>query len=708
MKVWIQDHIDAHLPIVLNPSPVASGGEGGLYAIKSPKTHQHLVAKIYHPKRRTELRYKKILYLQEHPPKALRKQLPITMVWPQKLLFDDNNQFIGFLMPWVEGEKLELLCLPQIPKKKLNQWKNFDFNADVRLKKRLDICYKIATGMQNIHDTERYILVDMKPDNIMVTPKGAIALVDLDSVEVVENGTTLYDAPVATPEYTPPDSYLKNNLVDPTQEEPWDRFGMAVIFYKMLLGIHPYAASSQAPYDQYTSLYQKIEHGLFVHNPNVRTKLAVVPQPHNRYKNLPSSIQKLFERCFIDGHHNPFARPSTEEWVETLRQYNANQLIDDEQIKIPPIALSLIINDLDLDRLFTIPTTMNISQAPKLKIAKPIEKNELKKRHLPISVQNPEEIRSQRFFNFIILLLTIVIGAVLSIIMPWFIAVFIGLVAYLGFNYTTYRTRKSAGRKDTILSILNKQMEYFNELIRTAEGYEQKIAQHINKLKKIQVKKPKEYITNHLKRRELLQSKINTFLMSIQEEKRKLKALRHTEKVRYQELQDYYQQQAEGTTTIAVDEPQSIRQQITLLKRKHRLQQLNEQQTPHYEQDLSTLKQLLIQKEIEQTDLEEQHWEKTQDIIYRCEKEHKQLLKDIDRYHQSVGKKEEETIKMFIEEQRMSLRDLEHLQYDLQQLEKPLDDQVEACRRAQQDAELYKRINYSRHLLEMVGLVKPF
>jgi hypothetical protein len=40
-------------------------------------------------------------------------------------------------------------------------------------------------------------------------------------------------------------------------------------------------------------------------------------------------------------------------------------------------------------------------------------------------------------------------------------------------------------------------------------------------------------------------------------------------------------------------------------------------------------------------------------------------------------------------------------------LEKPLQDQVSACRRAKRDAELYKKVNYGRHLLEMVGLAKP-
>lgn len=705
MKVWIQNN--GSTPIQLHETPIAGGGEGNLYAIQSPSNYQHLVAKIYHPKRRTELRHQKILYLHEHPPKEFAQDSPITLVWPQELLFDEDNQFIGFLMPWVAGEKLELLSLPNIPKKHTVAWNAFDFDVDLKLKRRLDLCLKIASSIQYIHNTERYIVIDMKPDNIMVTPEGKVALVDLDSVEVVEHGETLYDAPVATPEYTPPDSYLENNAVDPTQEDPWDRFGMAVIFYKLLLGIHPYAASAKPPYDQYTGLYQKIEHGLFVHNPKVRQKLLAVPQRHDRYQKLPLAIQELFERCFINGHHQPYARPSAEEWVRVLRTYNLDLALPDDQVQVPAIALQKIPDNLNLDQLFIVPTTRAVSPAPKIQLKKPIEKKELQNATMLTENLDPKKVRIQRFFNFTILLLILVIGAALSLIIPWFIASLIGVSAYLGFNYLSYRNRKYADRKNTIKSILSKQMQYFNDLIQTAESYEKSIANYLEKITSIQAQNPKEHIQSCMNNRLLIQEKVNVFMVFIQKEKQKLKQLKRAEKAHYEELYSYYNQQIDAQTALPDMQAQTLRQKIVLLKRKRRLGMLDEQYLLRYDKDLQSLEQLLAQQDIELSELDHDYFEKTQDIIYRCKERHKELMDDIDRYHQLVGKDEEEKIKITIEEQRISLRELERLEYDLQQLEKPLQDQVGACRRAKRDAELFKKVNYGRHLLEMVGLAKP-
>ncbi|CAA6823502.1 MAG: Serine/threonine protein kinase [uncultured Aureispira sp.] len=705
MKVWIQNNNST--PIQLQETPIAGGGEGNLYAIQTPGNYQHLVAKIYHPNRRTALRHQKIVYLHEHPPQKFSENSPMTLVWPQELLFDEDKQFVGFLMPWVAGEKLELLSLPKLPKKHTVTWNDFDFEVDLKLKKRLDLCYKIAASIQYIHQTERYILIDMKPDNIMVTPDGKVALVDLDSVEVVENGETLYDAPVATPEYTPPDSYLENNAVDPTQEDPWDRFGMAVIFYKLLLGIHPYAASAKAPYDQYTSLYQKIEHGLFVHNLQIRPQLSAVPERHERYQKLPVSIQQLFERCFIEGHHKPYARPSAEEWVRVLRTYNLDRNLSDHQIKIPSIALQQIPAHLNLNQLFIVPTTRSLSPAPKIEVKKPIETKELQQATMLATSQDPKKVQSQRFFNFIILLLIIVIAAALSLMLPSSIAIVIGICSYLGFNYLSYRSRKYAEKKDTIKSILNKQMQYFNDLIQTAEKYEKSIAGYLEKITNIQAQNPKEHIQNCLNSRALIQKKINAFNAAIKKEKHKLKALKQEEKAHYAELYSYYNQQIEAKTTLPDMPAQTLRQKIILLKRKKRLGLLDEAYLSHYDRDLHHLEQLLAQQDIELAELEHNYFEKIQDLIYRCKEQHKDLMSDINRYHQLVGKEEEEKIKITIEEQRISLRELERLEYDLQQLEKPLQDQVGACRRAQRDAELYKKVNYGRHLLEMVGLAKP-
>ena len=703
MKAWVQHKEGDISEIKLFDNAMASGGEGKLYRIETPG-YETVVAKIYHENKRTELRHNKIKYLQQHPPVKFDSEDKITLVWPKELLFNEKKEFIGFLMPFVKGEKLELLCLPKIPKKYEKEWDAYEFAVDVRMKKRLDICYKISKAIHNIHSTGHYILIDMKPDNIVIDTKGNIALVDLDSVEVVENGETLFDAPVATPEYTPPDSYLKDQEIDPTQEDPWDRFGLGVILYKILVGIHPFAASSEGPYEQYNNLYQKIEQGLFVHDQEHQKHFSVIPELHERFYKLPLNIQKLFIRCFVEGHHKPFARPASEEWAKALRQYDRNQNIDEDKLKIPQLALEQLPENLNTEKLYELPETSIISQYPQILVNKKADKKELKNHQLPETILNPKEIKSQRFFNFMCLLFIVVVSTAMSIIMPWQMTLGIGIAAYTGINYLTYRSRKTADRKDTIISIMNNHMSYFGELIKSAEDYEQKISICIEKLKKLSLNSSKEYLTELLEKKTRIKKKAGAFNKFIEEEKKKILKLKRQGKVAFRQLYNYYEEQVTAKTKLPEMEAATLQQKIFLLQRAKRLGKLNEEEKLRYNTDLTTLEELQVQLEIEEAEIIFQQSEKTKDIQYRCRQKHSELLEEITIFHDSFENGEEEKIKIIIEEQRKSLKDLDQLQYDLNRLEKPLEEQVSACIRAKRDAELYSKINFGRHMFQMLGM----
>ena len=97
MKVWIAQNDVQLRQIELEETPFASGGEGSLFKVLHPD-YAHLVAKIYHPKRRTQLRRDKIRYLQEHAPEPFEPDAPITLVLPQDTLTDETGQFLGFLI----------------------------------------------------------------------------------------------------------------------------------------------------------------------------------------------------------------------------------------------------------------------------------------------------------------------------------------------------------------------------------------------------------------------------------------------------------------------------------------------------------------------------------------------------------------------------------------------------------------------------------
>lgn len=706
MKLWVQNIEGKRFPIELDQPPFASGGEGGLYCIVTPGYEQE-VAKVYHPKKRTKLRYEKILYLHENPPKRFTPEEGIDLVWPEDLLFDKSNDFVGFLMKKATGDKLELLALPTIGKRHLNEWSSYSFDEDKRLFKRLKICYKIARAIHRLHTTEKYILVDMKPDNIVVSPSGNVALVDLDSIEVVKDGETVYDAPVATPEYTPADSYREWE-VDPTQEDPWDRFGLAVILYKVLLGIHPFAASTGKPFEHLTSIYQKITNGLYVHHPKFRSHFKVIPVLHERFYSLPVHLQNLFNRCFIDGYEDPFARPSSEEWSIALHEYHQRHFWTKESIAIPPIHLQYLPQNINTKQFYKIPVATIVSQSPIAEIEKPITKDERKHQHLPEEVQNPKELRSQRFFNFIVLLLIMVIGAGISIVAPWYLSVLVGVAAYLGFNLLTYKTRKSASKKQTIFSVLESQMSYLEELLNSIKGYEAKIQNTIATITNIQSETPAEYLEDILTHKKLLMEQVSLFEQYTKRRRVDLRKIKREEKIAYNKLVDYYYQKSKEVTKINSIEAPTPLQYIILLKRKQRLKKLSEEEMKLYAADLKQLELLKIQMEIEVAELENKYVERSKDIIFSVVESHKTIVEEISRYNEIVTKEDEEKVKQLMEQQKISLAELERLEYDLKRLQKPLEKQTASCRRAKINADLYKKISYPRHLLEMVGILKPF
>lgn len=302
--------------IELAATPFAGGGEGDLYKIKSPVAYRNYVAKVYHPHKISSEREEKTQYLIDNPPVALSENGSI--VWIKDALYTKKYEFAGFIMPFAKGKKLELLCLGKLPKKIGENWQRFDLKKPDALQYRQRICFNLAAAIYQMHATENYVLVDMKPENIIIQPNGLLAIVDTDSVEVIENEVALFPAPVATPEYTPPEFYRNKRQKNGVIGTSWDRFGLAVIFYKLLCGIHPFAGSAKPPYDNLVSLHEKIEHGLFVHRTRHKSVFSVIPPPHRQFEKLDVGLQELFIQCFEEGHQNPEARPTADEWCSAL------------------------------------------------------------------------------------------------------------------------------------------------------------------------------------------------------------------------------------------------------------------------------------------------------------------------------------------------------------------------------------------------------
>lgn len=326
----------------LEPKPFAEGGEGKLFRITKPSSLQDHVAKIYHPQKRTSERVKKIEYLISNPPSFNSAQVHQSIIWINNLVLE-NNQFAGFIMPFADGITLEKLCLPKLPPAYIANWKKYDPLTKEGINNRLKLCFNIAVAINQIHNTGQYVVVDLKPENIKVRPNGMISILDFDSIEIKINDKVLFPAQVITPEYAPPEYHLNSKSIEHFKDETWDRFSLAVIFYKILFGIHPFVGSCKPPYDKLHTTEDMIKNGLFPNNPKVQNRFSVIPNPHRNFNKIDLEVRELFLRSFDNGINNPNIRPTAEDWCSILSPipaFSVNRVLPSVTVKIKDLALT--------------------------------------------------------------------------------------------------------------------------------------------------------------------------------------------------------------------------------------------------------------------------------------------------------------------------------------------------------------------------------
>ena len=304
--------------IQLEDKPLAAaGGEGTVYRVKPTATHPSSCAKIYHPIKRTASRKSKVEFMIQNKPPVI-STTNFIICHPTEMLYDSNRNFIGFIMPlaFSGSEKLYELTTTKAPKRLQLNWGKFDRATVSGIEKRLKICVNIAIAVHSIHQGGKYAIVDYKPQNILITSEGKISFTDVDSFQIANNGVVLFYSEVATPEYAPPES-ARINPSKTLVPESWDRFSLAVSFYEILFGIHPYAATCDGQYHAATTIGEKIQKGLFVFG-SKKSYLTVIPSIHNNFQNLPIGLKQLFVKAFEDGHTNINERPTAEQWGQAI------------------------------------------------------------------------------------------------------------------------------------------------------------------------------------------------------------------------------------------------------------------------------------------------------------------------------------------------------------------------------------------------------
>ena len=291
-------------------SLIAKGGEGEVYNISGDKNN---CVKLYRERFRTKEKESKLKYMTNNPPQDIEGQSH-KVCWPKEIIYEDG-EFVGFLMPRAFEDSLlpYHLCQLKISKKIDSKWhETFDRDSIKGTISRLKLCVNIIAAVNRIHATNKYVIVDLKPQNLMVSPSGKVSIIDMDSVQITENQEVLFKAPVSTPEYTPPEvsGVIKKQIAI---SKDWDIFSLGVLIYEILCGIHPYVGSAKPPNEGLNTIQEKIKINL-THVVKGEDVFQTLPNPHKTYYSFNLDLKNIFKQIFKPYKLGVSTRPSLEEF----------------------------------------------------------------------------------------------------------------------------------------------------------------------------------------------------------------------------------------------------------------------------------------------------------------------------------------------------------------------------------------------------------
>jgi DNA-binding helix-hairpin-helix protein with protein kinase domain len=280
---------------------LARGGEGAVHQLAN---RPGILVKLYFKDR---LANDTELPAKIHAMTALPLRDDPRFAWPRMTVHDDAGRFIGLAMRQVEGVSFQTFCQPRLVQQRLPRWDR---------RKTVQVAMGFVELIQTLH---RYqVLVgDINPANFLFVPDtGAVSCLDCDSYQI-RSSTGIYRCRVAVPEFQPPE--LQQGFSDVTRNPEHEKFSVAVLLFKVLmLGLHPYSHRDGG------HPIENLQKGKTPFDPGSgRTDRVCFLDGNWRFmwSHLPFAIKTLFIRSFVDGHSNPTARPTLDEWSDVLWRY---------------------------------------------------------------------------------------------------------------------------------------------------------------------------------------------------------------------------------------------------------------------------------------------------------------------------------------------------------------------------------------------------
>jgi hypothetical protein len=303
--------------ITIESTPFGNGGTGEVFKIISPSSLTNQVVKIYFPKKQT---VESELKIKDLASRQIRQSEHESIIWIKNVVYE-KAKFVGFTMNFANGiDLIDFLTDRWWKKNETKDWDKFKLENENGLNNRLKLCLNIAKAVYTLHKNEEFSIIDLKPSNFRINKNGLVSIIDIDNIEVVKNSKVIYAAEGISLDYSPPEFHKGLDIKKNPASQNWDKFSLAIIFYNILCGIHPFSGGCVSPYDTCNNYPDMIKNGLFYHGGKSKFFNLIHPL-HSNFSKLNQEIQSLFIQCFDDGHDKPHLRPSAEDWCRVL-SYN--------------------------------------------------------------------------------------------------------------------------------------------------------------------------------------------------------------------------------------------------------------------------------------------------------------------------------------------------------------------------------------------------
>ncbi len=295
---------------------IGSGGEGIVF-----KAHNipGKVVKVFKPDADLDYMERKIeAIISNHVPSKLENVLISTI--PEELLYDEDDKFAGYLMPWISTKFKLYDVIRSSPARN-------KYFPELNYKGLIIIAYNLAEAVNYMHE-HNVVIGDLNYNNIVINTDGTVCLIDTDSYDFVDKETKEhFPCVVGYQEVLAPELQSVGSLRNGRFTKESDAFSLAILIFHILMNnADPFGSVKNS---QYSESMGDIPANSSIINgecPYVKSiKGMKIPDWAPSFDLLPEYVQNLFVRTFdyspVTLYDRIRERPSAEEWMIALMRF---------------------------------------------------------------------------------------------------------------------------------------------------------------------------------------------------------------------------------------------------------------------------------------------------------------------------------------------------------------------------------------------------